>query len=494
MIENPVSRFWAGLSLVQKSITVGTFLLITNAAAFTITLGNIQERYQINSLEEAGTATAKAIRESSEFGIITRNRDILSTQIHGLLTGNVSSITILDNGGNILSEIAGSEPVLLDDMAIRQKILSESPSSTERLFNQDGSLRAIIVSQMIESEKRAAREEIGLFTEKVGKERIGTVIVVMNARQVYREVAESRKTFLYLGILAIAVGISIIVIFVEFTARPLKALVIGTQKVADGNLGYKVEIQTKDEIGTLASAFNTMLERLKDTQEKLVMTERLAASGRLAADVAHEINNPLTIMKNYIYLIRKKRMKEDDPNQQTLAIIDGEIDRISRILTQFTDFYRGSQLKLQLEEVDILDPLKEVIELYRAKLKENDILLEERLTDSGKVLANRDKLKQVFLNLVKNAEEAILDDGKIIIETSREDGRIHVSVTDTGMGIKTEDIGRVFDPFFTTKGVKGFGLGLSVTYGIIKNFGGDIEVQSEAGKGTTFKVMLPDLR
>jgi len=492
MIENPVSRFWAGLSLVQKSITVGTFLLITNAAAFTITLGNIQERYQINSLEEAGTATAKAIRESSEFGIITRNWDILSTQIHGLLTGNVSSITILDNGGNILSEIAGSEPVLLDDMATRQKILSESPSSTERLFNQDRSLRAIIVSQMIESEKRAAREEIGLFTEKVGKERIGTVIVVMNARQVYRELAESRKTFFYLGLLAIVVGISIIVIFVEFTAKPLKKLVIATQKVADGDLGYKVEIQTKDEIGTLASAFNSMLERLKETQEKLVMTERLAASGRLAADVAHEINNPLAIMKNYIYLLRKKRMQEDDPNQQTLGIIDGEIDRISRIITQFTDFYRGSQIPL--EEVDILDPLKEVIEFYRVKLEDNDILLEEHLTDSGKVLANRDKLKQVFLNLVKNAEEAISDDGKIIIETSREDGRIYVSVTDTGMGIKAEDIGRVFDPFFTTKGVKGFGLGLSVTYGIIKNFGGDIEVQSEAGKGTTFKLMLPDLR
>ena len=492
MIENPVSRFWAGLSLVQKSITVGTFLLITNAAAFTITLGNIQERYQINSLEEAGTATAKAIRESSEFGIITRNWDILSTQIHGLLTGNVSSITILDNGGNILSEIAGSEPVLLDDMATRQKILSESPSSTERLFNQDRSLRAIIVSQMIESEKRAAREEIGLFTEKVGKERIGTVIVVMNARQVYRELAESRKTFFYLGLLAIVVGISIIVIFVEFTAKPLKKLVIATQKVADGDLGYKVEIQTKDEIGTLASAFNSMLERLKETQEKLVMTERLAASGRLAADVAHEINNPLAIMKNYIYLLRKKRMQEDDPNQQTLGIIDGEIDRISRIITQFTDFYRGSQIPL--EEVDILDPLKEVIEFYRVKLEDNDILLEEHLTDSGKVLASRDKLKQVFLNLVKNAEEAISDDGKIIIETSREDGRIYVSVTDTGMGIKAEDIGRVFDPFFTTKGVKGFGLGLSVTYGIIKNFGGDIEVQSEAGKGTTFKLMLPDLR
>src|SRR4030066_840117 len=285
MIENPVSRFWAGLSLVQKSITVGTFLLITNAAAFTITLGNIQERYQINSLEEAGTATAKGKRESSEFGIITRNWDILSTQIHGLPTGNVSSITILDNGGNILSEIAGSEPVLLDDMAARLKILSESPSSIERLFNQDGSLRAIIVSEMIESEKRAAREEIGRFTEGAGKERIGTVIVVMNARQVYKELAESRKTFFFLGLLAIVVGISIIVIFVEFTANPLKKLVIATQKVADGDLGYKVEIQTKDEIGTFASSFNTMLERLKETQEKLVMTERLFSPRRAGAVV-----------------------------------------------------------------------------------------------------------------------------------------------------------------------------------------------------------------
>lgn len=491
MIENPASRFWAGLSLVQKSIIMGSVLFIANAAAFTISFGNIQERYQINSLEEAGTAIAKAIRESSEFGIITRNWDILSTRIHGLLTGNVSSITILDVSGNTLSEINGSEPVMLDDAAVRQKTLSESPSSTERLFNPDGSLHAIIVSQMIESEKRPAREEIGLFTEKVGKERIGTVIVVMNARQVYRELAESRKTFFYLGLLAIAVGIPIIVIFVELTARPLKALVIGTQKVADGDIGYKVEIETKDEIGTLASSFNTMTERLKDTQEKLVMTERLAASGRLAADVAHEINNPLAIIKNYIYLMRKKRMREDDPNQPTLAIINGEIDRISRIITQFTDFYRGSQVSL--EEVDILDPLKEVIGFYRMKLEENDILIEERLMGSGKVLANRDKLKQVFLNLVKNAEEAILDRGKIVIETSRENGRVHVSVTDSGIGINTEDIGRVFDPFFTTKGVKGFGLGLSVTYGIIKNFGGDIEVESEAGKGTTFKVMLPEI-
>lgn len=489
MMENPVTRFWAGLSLVQKSIIVGSFLFISTIVAFTITFGNIQERYQISSIEEAGVAAAKAIGDGSEFGVITRNSDILRTQTQGLLTKNVSSITILDNSGAILSEVAGSERVGMDAAAAREKILSENAQTTERIYNPDGTLGAIIVSRKIESEKRVAREEIGLFAKKVGKDRIGTAIVVMNARQVYKELAESRKTFFYLGFLAIVVGISIIVVFVEFTAKPLKALVVGTQKVADGDLEYKVEIQTKDEIGALAGSFNAMTERLRETRDKLVITERLAATGRLAADVAHEINNPLAIMKNYIYLLRKKRMQEDDPNQQTLAIIDGEIDRISRIVTQFTDFYRGTNTPL--EEVDILDPLKEVIEFYRTKLEENDILLEERLAGSGKVLANRDKLKQVFLNLVKNAEEAILDEGKIIIETSRENGRIMVSITDTGTGISRENIAKVFDPFFSTKGVKGVGLGLSVTYGIIKNFNGNIEVESEQWKGTTFKVTLP---
>lgn len=490
-MKNPVSRLWDGLSLVQKSIIVGAFLLTLNAVIFTVTFGNIQESYQLRSLEEAGTATARAISESSEFGIITRNRDTLNTQLHGLLTRNTSSITILDSDGNTLAEVAGSERVALEDEAFRRKALSGNASFIERIRDQDGYISAIMAAQPIESEKRPVKEEIGLlFAEKDGKkERIGAVIVVMNARQVYRELAESRKTFFYLGILAIVVGIAIIVIFVQITARPLKKLVIATQKVADGELGYKVEIETRDEIGVLAGSFNTMLERLKETQGKLVMNERLAASGRLAADVAHEINNPLAIMKNYVYVLMKKRLKEDDPNQQTLAIIDGEIDRVSRIITQFNEFYRGSQLPT--EEVDILEPLKEVITFYRDKLEENDIVLDERLMDSGRVMANCDKLKQVFLNLIKNAEEAILDEGKIIIETKKEDGVIKVFISDTGVGINRENLPRIFDPFFSTKGIKGTGLGLSVSYGIIKSFNGKIEVDSEPWKGTTFKVTLP---
>ena len=106
-------------------------------------------------------------------------------------------------------------------------------------------------------------------------------------------------------------------------------------------------------------------------------------------------------------------------------------------------------------------------------------------------MANKDKLKQVFLNLIKNAGEAMPDGGRLTVETKKGDGTISVSVTDTGTGIKMSDLEKLFTPFFSTKGVKGTGLGLSVSYGIIKNMNGDIEVESEGGKGATFRVILP---
>ncbi|MBM2838649.1 MAG: hypothetical protein HW415_1274 [Deltaproteobacteria bacterium] len=232
------------------------------------------------------------------------------------------------------------------------------------------------------------------------------------------------------------------------------------------------------------------LAEKEKAEKRLVEIERMAALGKLAGSVSHEINNPLATMKNYIYVMSKNKMAEEDPNQRYLKIIDGEIDRVAKIILDFNEFYKGIMVAA-LEEFDMSVPLHEVLAFCKEDLATKGITVEERVAESGKVMADKDKLKQVFLNLIKNAGEAMPDGGRIIVATRKENGRIHVSVTDTGTGIKPEHIGKVFDPFFTTKGVKGFGLGLSVTYGIIKNFGGDIEVESEAGKGATFTVMLP---
>lgn len=481
---------WARLSLVQKSIIVGSILLIVNSLVLTLTFCNIQERYQLRALEDEGIATAKSIAEVSKYGMITRSREILNDQINGMFTRNVSSIELVDMDGNTVSEAAGTQRLAFDNAAVKKKALTASSLTKDMFLNAEGQIMAIVLAYPIERQKKIMREEIGLLAEEAGgKEKIGTVIVSMNAQRVYKDLAENRRAFFLLAAIIIAVGIVVVIAFVEITANPLKKLVLATQKVSEGDLGYKVEVASQDETGNLAHSFNLMVERLKETQERLIMSERLAASGRLAADVAHEINNPLAIMKNYIYVMMKKKLRPDDPGQQTLAIIDGEIDRIARIITQFNDFYKCSHLPL--EEVDIHEPLCEVMTFCREGLEEKRIALEERLTADGKVMGNRDKLKQVFINLLKNADEAMPDGGRIVVETAMVDGKITISVADTGTGISRDDINRIFDPFFSTKGIKGVGLGLAVSYGIIKSLNGDINVESEAGKGTTFRVTLP---
>lgn len=489
-MQEPSVGLWGRLSLVQKSIILGSILLIVNSVVLSLTFFNIQERYQLRALEDEGVAAAQSIAEVSKYGMITRSREILDDQITGMITRNISGIELLDIEGNSVSEAAGSKRLVFDSAALKKKALTSSSHTKDMFLNDDGQIMAIVITHPIEQQKKGMREEIGLLTEQAGaKERIGTVIVVMNGEQVYKDLDANKRTFFFLVVIIIAVGIIVIIVYVEITAYPLKKLVLATQKVSEGNLGYKAEVTSQDEIGHLARSFNIMVEKLKETQEKLVMTERLAASGRLAADVAHEINNPLAIMKNYIYVMMKKKLKPDDPGQQTLAIIDGEIDRVARIITQFNDFYKGSNLPL--EEIDIHEPLREVVIFCKEGFEEKRIALEERLDATGKVMGNRDKLKQVFINLLKNANEAMPDGGRIVIETARADGKITVSVADTGTGIDQDVINRIFDPFFSTKGIKGVGLGLAVSYGIIKSLNGDINVESEAGKGTTFKVTLP---
>jgi two-component system NtrC family sensor kinase len=298
--------------------------------------------------------------------------------------------------------------------------------------------------------------------------------------------------------------------FAQRILRPIRVLQEGVHEIGQGNLEHRIDVRSSDEIEELASEFNRMADRMQRTQEQLqrrgkelgervnqlrrlqaqlMQSERMAATGELAAQIAHEINNPLGIIKNYVG-IAKMLMPEEDPNRENLQIVDQEINRIAGIVRRLLKFARPGTEELQ--SVQINQVLEELLALLRGQLFRAKIDISLDLSENlPEVSVSTDQMRQVFLNLIKNAEDAMPDGGNLVVRTRFKKGHVEVEIADSGCGIPDEDIKNIFEPFYTTKGVKGTGLGLSVSYGIVKNYNGEINVDSEPGVGTTFTIQLP---
>ena len=230
------------------------------------------------------------------------------------------------------------------------------------------------------------------------------------------------------------------------------------------------------------------LERRR-VEQQLFESEKLAAVGRLAASIAHEVNNPLEAIKNALYLMQAGA--EGDKNTRFLEIARKETERVSHIIRQMLGFARRPG---EVDWVDINQLLEETLVLLEKKMRQLRIRITKSFDDSlPRIKARADQLRQVFLNLIINAQQAIEGDGEIVISTSRYEQALQPSIliqlTDTGVGIAEDDLTRIFDPFFST-GKKGTGLGLWVTQDIVRQHGGRIEVTSEVGRGTIFNIVL----
>jgi PAS domain S-box-containing protein len=267
-------------------------------------------------------------------------------------------------------------------------------------------------------------------------------------------------------------------------------------KIAEGNLSASIVYdENHNEIATVG-IFTDLKERLemerrlKTTQAQLLQSEKLAAMGRLTSQVAHELNNPLYGIMNTLELM-KTEISPDNKRRKLLDMALSEIVRLSDLLRKMLTFSKPDQKEKQ--PVDINTILDELILLHKKQFRENDILISMVFSDGlNEVYASKNQLRQVFLNIFKNAGDAMPDGGTLTVKTSSEDGKIVIEISDTGIGIKKENLTKIFDAFFTTKSsVKGVGLGLSVCFGFIVDHGGDIKVESEEGIGTNFKITLP---
>lgn len=286
-----------------------------------------------------------------------------------------------------------------------------------------------------------------------------------------------------------------------FVLRPIDHLVAMAQRMIDGDMSARVGIRPPAEMGVLCRAIDAMADAVAQreqelkrvTQQHIGRSEKLASIGRLAAGVAHEINNPLTGVLTFAHLLRDKP-NMDEQDRQDLNLIIHETTRAAEIVRGLLDFARErAAIK---EPLDINDVVRRTVRLIRNQKSFEQISIEERLCDGlPEVEGDMNQLQQVLLNLSLNACEAMPKGGTITVESTAADGHVVLTITDTGCGIKKDLFDKIFDPFFTTKPVgKGTGLGLSVTYGIVQSHGGTIEVASEEGKGTTFTISLPAMK
>jgi C4-dicarboxylate-specific signal transduction histidine kinase len=230
--------------------------------------------------------------------------------------------------------------------------------------------------------------------------------------------------------------------------------------------------------------------QLREAQQQLIQSERLAAVGRVASRVAHEVNNPLAIIKTAVRIIRNQSTP-GSPTTGSLQMIEDEISRITRIIQELLEFSRPATSVQSWVQVNAV--IQSLEALLEQNLREKEIALKIFLEPAlPLVLISSDQLKQVVLNMVRNAEDAMPRGGELVIRTAQQGQFVELSIADTGSGILAEHRAHIFDPFFTTKRRgRGVGLGLSVSYGFITAASGRIEVDSEVGKGSTFRVSLP---
>ncbi len=307
-----------------------------------------------------------------------------------------------------------------------------------------------------------------------------------------------RKYLVFSIISALVPNLLLVLIVVRIFSRPLQRITLAAVQVTEGEYGTEVDLRkSNDEIGLLAESFNEMsrkmasdIEQLRQLNEQLMRTEKLAAMGTLSAGVAHEVNNPLASISSLIQMMKAKQNVDDDTREK-LKLISAQITRITQVTKDMMDFARVRPAAKSLVDVnEIINSSLRLASFDKSFQKLN--LKKELAEDLPQIFADTDQLQQVFFNLFLNARDAMPEGGELFIETSQNSNEIQINIADNGFGISENNLKKIFDPFFTTKQTgKGTGLGLAVCYGIITAHNGEIEVSPNNGKGALFTIHLP---
>jgi len=306
-----------------------------------------------------------------------------------------------------------------------------------------------------------------------------------------------RRWALLVGGIALALGILLSWWAAVRVTRPVGKLVAGAREVASGNWDARVTIHSRDEIGTLAGAFNQMTGQLAEQRERLIQTERVAAWRELARRLAHELKNPLFPLQITVENLRRAREQNandfDEIFRESTDTLLAEIQNLKTIVNRFSDFAKMPRPELQ--PLDVNEMVRGVTRLFEPRFiapGEPKITTQLHLDEKLPLIqADSVLLHRAIGNLVLNAIDAMPNGGKLALRTMTHDGGVRLEISDTGAGLSREECERLFTPYYTTK-LHGTGLGLAIVQSVVSDHGGRISVSSEPGHGTTFRIELLD--
>ena len=511
-----------------------TICLIGGMSIIFSALGYENVRLHRRQLEDmtfaAGDRISDTIKRSTRFGMLNNHREQVHQTINAIGSQpGMNKIRIFNEEGRVSFSTDESETISQVDKkaeacygchAEQQPLARLNRPDRTRIYTGANGERILGLINPIENEPSCSSADC--HAHPASQQILGVVDVTMSLAKVDETIAEGGRQMITnlvgaIVIISMLVGTMIWVM----VNRPVKRLIVGMKRVAAGELDYKIRVSSRDELGELASSFNRMTVELKEANaeisdwakrlesrveektaelkqahEHLVHVERMASIGKLAAIVAHEINNPLAGILVYSRLLLKKMAGDAsaEESRQQLSMIASESARCGDIVKNLLQFSR--QTRVNLEPNDINEIVVQSLRLVQHKVDLMGITTEVRLDDTtNHVVCDAQQIKQALVALLINACEAMKPgEGILRVESRRLPNRgVEIEVSDNGVGMDVETRKQIFEPFFTTKQQgKGVGLGLAVVYGIVNGHSGDIEVRSSPGLGTTFLIRLPE--
>jgi signal transduction histidine kinase/CheY-like chemotaxis protein len=497
-----------GVSIRTKLIAISTLLMVGVIGAFSTmhTLSHLRiiddssRRMQdslVSRLRLAGLAQLKLMAEVTRLALLQSDFITLQTIVHNVAREEgITAVAVVDRQGRVLAHGR-----------------AEAVGTQAR-----GLLRRAVAARdvTVRTDQEVAGTRSMTFVEPVSLEgeRIGTVFVAYSLRPLTAELAKTAETkrrelksglerTVVAGVLALAIGVILIVLQSLRLSRPIQELARQADKMAGGDLEARVPIRSGDEIGRLGERFNYMAEQMhllvkeaiaKATMEKeleLAEASRLAAVGRLAAGVAHEVNNPLTYAKGNLQMLSRELEGDEELYELAQEALHG-VGRIQNVVRQLSEFARTRQRSVP---GTVQDAVSSAAKMAMVQLKDRATLV-TKVPDLPQVTMEESKLAQVLLNLFVNSAQAIpagsVEENWVKVEARQLGDSVEITIQDSGPGIPDEVLPHIFDSFFTTKDVgKGYGLGLSVSRSLVERAGGEIEAENNPSGGARFTIRLP---